>query len=99
MQRMTLQPDAGPATLFERPPTTISDVVRACNVYSTVPYLGVLFVPFTIGFGIYCYVDGSRKLRADQCRSALFGVGLSLIILSVQIFLWWLLYIIPEIGI
>jgi len=84
--------------LFERNENTISQTAWACFVYSLVPYIGILFIPFTIlvgGFGYYIYL---RRPHLGGRKLALVSVALSFIVLFVQILLWWLLYIIPELG-
>jgi hypothetical protein len=63
-----------------------------------VPYLGILFIPLAIGVGTAGYVANRRTLH-DGGRRALWCVGLSLVLLIIQLILWWLLYLIPEIGI
>jgi hypothetical protein len=60
-----------------------------------VPYLGILFVPFALaisGFGL------TRSGSRDR-RRFLNCAGITLGILAIQLFLWWLLYIIPETAI
>lgn len=86
------------ANLFEQNKNSAAQTAWACLVYSFVPYLGILFVPMAFlfgGFGVavsYNYPNlGGRKL-------ALASVFLSLVVLAVQIFLWWLLYVIPDLG-
>jgi hypothetical protein len=71
----------------------------ACTVYSMVPYLGILFVPFAIGVGAVGYAVTRGAGEPVRDRKALLAIGVSLVILMVQIVLWWLLYLIPEIGI
>ena len=70
-----------------------SSLAWACTVYSLVPYLGILFIPFTVVF------SGVERARADANRRALIPLALSVPILAGQLTLWWLLYLIPEIGI
>ena len=85
-------------SLFQPSKNLVSDTAWACVVYSLVPYLGILFVPFafaTAGFGFFV---SYRESHLDGRRMAVACVGLSVFIFAVQIFLWWLLYIIPEIG-
>lgn len=84
--------------LFERNKNSISQTAWACLVYSFVPYLGILFVPFTLGIGGYAYLTAINNPHLGGRKLALMSIGLSFIILAAQIFLWWLLYIIPEIG-
>ncbi len=84
--------------LFERNKNSISQTAWACLVYSFVPYLGILFVPFTLGIGGYAYLTAINNPHLGGRKLALMSIGLSFIVLAAQIFLWWLLYIIPEIG-
>jgi hypothetical protein len=84
--------------LFERNENSVSETAWACVVYSFVPYLGILFVPLALlvgGFGVFV---SYRKPYVGGRKLSLVSVGLSFVVLVVQIFLWWLLYIIPEIG-
>lgn len=84
--------------LFEHNKNTISQTAYACLVYSFVPYLGILFVPFTLGIGGYAYLISVQEPHLGGRKLALMSIGLSFVILAAQIFLWWLLYIIPELG-
>jgi hypothetical protein len=84
--------------LFERNENSVSETAWACVVYSFVPYLGILFVPLALlvgGFGVFV---SYRKPYVGGRKLSLVSIGLSFVVLVVQIFLWWLLYIIPEIG-
>jgi len=84
--------------LFEKNENSVSETAWACVVYSFVPYLGILFVPFAFlvgGFGVFV---SYRKPYVGGRKLSLVSVGLSVVVLVVQLFLWWLLYIIPEIG-
>jgi hypothetical protein len=51
-----------------------------------------LFIPFAIVF------SGIERTRANASRRTLLPLALSLPILAGQLVLWWLLYLIPEIG-
>lgn len=84
--------------LFEENKNSVSETAWACVVYSMVPYLGIIFVPFAIAAGGWGYFVSVRRPFLGGGRLAVFSVGLSFLILTVQIFLWWLLYIIPELG-
>ena len=84
--------------LFERNKNSISQTAWACLVYSFVPYLGILFVPFTFGIGSFAYLTAIRQPDLGGRKMALRSISISFIVLAVQIFLWWLLYIIPELG-
>ena len=84
--------------LFAVNRNSASEMAWACFVYSLVPYLGILFIPFTLligfaGFGVFI-----RRPRLGGGRLAAVSIGLSVIVLGVQIVLWWLLYIIPTLN-
>jgi hypothetical protein len=104
MQRKALtieQRSSAPNTLnlFAAPRNAMSDTAWACVVYSMVPYIGILFVPLAFVIGGIGYMVAVKRPYLGGRRVAVMSVGLSFGILVVQIFLWWLLYIIPEIGI
>lgn len=102
MQRRPLKIEAlNPVTgdLFDTPRSPVSETAWACVVYSMVPYLGILFIPLAFITGGIGYVVWRRSPHIGGGRLASVCVALSVVILLVQIFLWWLLYIIPEVGI
>ena len=84
--------------LFEQNENTISHTAWACVVYSFVPYLGILFVPLAFLVGGFGYFVSFQKPDLGGRRLALTCIGLSVIVFVIQIFLWWLLYLIPELG-
>jgi len=85
-----------PADLFAVNRNTVSEMAWACFVYSLVPYLGILFVPFTILIGLAGFGVFVRRPFLGGARLAGVSIGLSFVVFGVQIFLWWLLYIVPE---
>lgn len=86
-------------SLFKESRNTLADMAWACVVYSSVPYLGILFVPFSFVIGGLGWYRSYQSPKLGGGRLALVCIGLSFLILAVQIFLWWLLYLIPEIGV
>jgi hypothetical protein len=84
--------------LFEKNENSVSQTAWACVVYSFVPYLGILFVPFAFLVGSFGVLVSYRKPYLGGRKLSLVSVGLSFVVLVVQISLWWLLYFIPEIG-
>ncbi len=84
--------------LFERNENTVSQMAWACFVYSLVPYLGILFVPFTLIVSSFGYFTYLRHPQLGGRKFALVSFYLSFIVLAIQILLWWLLYIVPELG-
>jgi hypothetical protein len=71
---------------------------RAFATYSLVPYLGILFCPGAVLLGTVGVV---RSYRSDQVSSdASRGVCyvsliVGLVVLAVQLLLWWILYQVP----
>jgi hypothetical protein len=84
--------------LFDSEPSFASDPAFACMVYSMVPYVGIVFTPLALLLGIGSYLISRRRSEAEGERRALFCIGASILVLGVQLFLWWLLYFIPESG-
>lgn len=84
--------------LFAENNNHASATAAAFLVYSLVPYLGILFCPgaFVMG-GVGAFVS-YRKPYLGGGRTSIYSIVLSVVIFAVQIFLWWLLYIIPELG-
>ncbi|MEO6589502.1 MAG: hypothetical protein ABIP06_09375 [Pyrinomonadaceae bacterium] len=85
--------------LFEINRNPVAETAWACCVYSFVPYLGILFVPFTFLIGSLGFLTALRNPEFGGRKMSLASIAVSFGVLAVQIFLWWLLYIIPEIGI
>lgn len=89
---------APPADLFEINRNPVSEMAWACFVYSLVPYIGVLFIPFTIIMGSVGLGVSVRRPAAGGGKLAGASVALSFAVFGVQVFLWWLLYVIPELA-
>lgn len=73
----------------------VAQVAWAGLVYSFVPYLGILFTPVAIIFGI---IDLLRAKRRGNIRRPVRGLAVAIILGAVQIFLWYLLYAVPKLG-
>jgi hypothetical protein len=64
--------------------------------YSLVPYLGILFCPGAVVLGS---IGLARSLRAPQRggrRASYASIALGLLVLCVQILLWWIIIKVPE---
>lgn len=96
LQRRSLDHTPSVTVLFEEDRDLAADAAWACVVYSMVPYLGILFTPLAICLGAFRFVQTERAAGSARRRVALLSTGLGLLILAVQILLWWLLYLIPE---
>ena len=102
MQGKTLRFESKPlretTNLFAEDKNSASSTAWAFVVYSLVPYLGILFCPGAIlmgGLGIYV---SYRKPSLGGGRTSAYSILLGFVVLGIQIFLWWLLYLIPELG-
>lgn len=84
--------------LFEINKNAGSEMAWASFVYSMVPFLGVLFIPVTLVIGIYGYTFAIRHPKLGGKKLSMVSMGLSFPVLGVQLFLWWLLYLIPELA-
>ena len=84
--------------LFRENRNSASLTASAFVVYSLVPYLGILFCPgaFLMG-GIGAYI-AFRSPRFGGARTSVYCLLLSVVICAAQVFLWWLLYQVPELG-
>lgn len=84
--------------LFEINKNAVSETAWASFVYSMVPYLGILFVPFTLAISTFALLVSLKNPALGGRKLSLASFGLSFPVLGVQILLWWLLYIIPELA-
>jgi hypothetical protein len=84
--------------LFEINENGVSQTTWACFVYSLVPYIGIIFIPLTFIFGGFSLLVSIQKPALGGRRLTLASMGLSFVVLAVQLLLWWLLYIIPTLG-
>ena len=71
------------------------DLARAFLVYSIVPYLGIIFVPFAFATAVSGHLAARRRRDAAARTAALISMLSGGAILAVQILLWWLLYYVP----
>jgi hypothetical protein len=73
-----------------------STTALAFVTYALVPYLGILFCPGALlmgGVGLY---NSYRAPERGGRRASYTGLLLGFLILCIQLFLWWILYKIPE---
>lgn len=66
--------------------------------YALVPYLGILFCPGALLFGGVGLVRAWRAPHASggAARASALSIALGLLVLCVQLVLWWILYKVPE---
>jgi hypothetical protein len=84
--------------LFTEDRNGAATTAMAFMIYSLVPYLGILFCPGTLVFGGIGLAISFQKPQLGGRQSSTYSLLLGLIILVVQMLLWWLLYIVPELN-
>lgn len=84
--------------LFEVNENPASTTAWAFAVYSLVPYLGILFCPGAILMGSIGAFKAYRRPYLGGRKASLNSILVGTIVTFVQLFLWWLLYIVPEMG-
>jgi hypothetical protein len=83
--------------LFKQNNST-SEIAWAFAVFSWVPYLGVLFLPFAFIFGVSGFYISIKKTHLSGRELSINSLISSFIVFAVQILLWYLLYLIPELN-
>ena len=71
---------------------------RAFATYSLVPYLGIVFCPGAVLLGTVAVVRSyrSQKVSSESGRNVCYASTIvGLIVLAVQLLLWWILYQVP----
>ena len=82
--------------LFAKPRNGAAATAMAFVVYSLVPYLGILFCPGALLMGGIGLAISYQKPNLGGRQTATYSICLGAIVLAIQIVLWWLLYLIPE---
>jgi hypothetical protein len=73
-----------------------STTALAFVTYALVPYLGILFCPGALLMGSVGLYTSYRAPERGGRRASYLGLVLGLVIFCAQLFLWWILYKIPE---
>jgi hypothetical protein len=77
--------------------SSLAATARAFATYSLVPYLGILFCPGAMVVGCVGLVKFSTASLPERdsrrvCASSLLA---GVILLAIQLMLWWILYMVP----
>jgi len=78
--------------------SNVAATARAFATYSLVPYLGILFCPGAVLVGSFGIVRSYRsRLSVDESSRTVcyLSVLVGIVILVVQLLLWWILYKVP----
>lgn len=73
-----------------------SSTALAFVTYALVPYLGILFCPGAVLMGGIGIVRQWRVPNLGGRNAAYAGVVFGIVIFSAQVFLWWILYKVPQ---
>jgi hypothetical protein len=73
-----------------------STTALAFVTYSLVPYLGILFCPGAVLMGSVGLVRSWRVPQIGGRRASGASVICGVLILGVQVVLWWILYKVPQ---
>jgi hypothetical protein len=73
-----------------------STTALAFVTYALVPYLGILFCPGALLMGSVGLYNSYRAPERGGRRASYIGLSLGILIFCAQLFLWWILYKIPE---
>jgi hypothetical protein len=75
-----------------------SETAMACVVYSLVPYLGILFCPGAVLLGGIGLAVSFQKPQLGGRQTASNSIVLGFVVAGIQLLLWYLLYVIPELN-
>ncbi len=75
-----------------------SQLALAFATYALVPYLGILFCPGAIFTGCVGLVRVRHAPHLNGRRASVHGIIAGILIFCAQLFLWWILYKVPEWG-
>lgn len=95
---LSRQNDVEMKRLFGEERNNASSTAMAFVVYSLVPYLGILFCPGALLMGGVGLFVSYQKPQLGGRQTATFSILFGTVTLAIQVLLWWLLYIIPELG-
>lgn len=73
-----------------------STTALAFMTYALVPFLGILFVPGAVLIGAAGLIYSYRAPNKGGRRASFASVFCGLVILGVQLMLWWIIIKVPE---
>jgi hypothetical protein len=77
--------------------SSLAATARAFATYSLVPYLGILFCPGAVVVGSVglLKLNGESLADRDSRRVCANSLLVGVLVLAVQLSLWWILYKVP----
>ncbi len=73
-----------------------STTALAFATFALVPYLGILFCPGALLLGGIGLARARRQPHVGGRRASVMSISMGVLILGVQLLLWWILYKVPE---
>jgi hypothetical protein len=71
-------------------------IARAFATYAMVPYLGILFCPGAVVMGSVGLLRSYRHPRMGGRNGSYVIILAGIVVLGLQLLLWWILYKVPE---
>ncbi|HEV2705038.1 MAG TPA: hypothetical protein VGV59_03890 [Pyrinomonadaceae bacterium] len=81
---------------FTKNNNSASTTALAFVTYALVPYLGILFCPGALVLGGIGLARARRAPHDGGRRASVMSISMGLLLLGVQLLLWWILYKVPE---
>jgi hypothetical protein len=81
---------------FTKNNNSASTTALAFVTYALVPYLGILFCPGALVLGGIGLARARRAPHVGGRRASVMSISMGLLLLGVQLLLWWILYKVPE---
>jgi hypothetical protein len=78
------------------PQNNAAAFARAFATYALVPYLGIIFCLGAVLMGTIAVAKSHRAHQAGAREGGYIWIVSGLLILGIQLLLWWILYRIPE---
>ena len=71
-------------------------IARAFATYALVPYIGIVFCPGAVVMGTIGLAQSYRAPQVGGRGGSYVCIVAGLLLLGVQLLLWWILYKVPE---
>lgn len=84
--------------LFVESKNDAATTAMAFLVYSLVPFLGILFSPGALILGGVGLLKSYQEPHIGGRDTAIYSLSLGTVIAGIQVLLWWLLYVVPELS-
>lgn len=97
-EKQEKQEESAIGNIFAAENNNIAKMALVCATYALIPYLGILLCPCAVFFGGVGLIRSYSFAKYDGRKAAVASIVLGVLILCVQLVLWWLLYTIPDLN-